>query len=166
MRIDAQITAHLRQQVVADFFLPILEGSELLAEVQATRLPLPLSATKRQTTFLRRANFCTFRSNSAPFTRSFSDRSVRQSSGMELNCGSDHDIHPRDSGRSAAFRSGKRVLPHRATRRARASCHIFFDFVRVANDTGVEGMQARFLSLILEIHCPPASSFSDDAQVD
>src|SRR5260370_24224838 len=31
-------------------------------------LPLPLSATNWQVTFLRRANFCTRRSNSAPLT--------------------------------------------------------------------------------------------------
>jgi len=35
MRIDLQIAAHLRQQVAADFLLPILEGGEFWAEVQA-----------------------------------------------------------------------------------------------------------------------------------
>src|SRR6267142_870213 len=40
MRIDIQIPAHLRKQVAADFFLPILEGGELFAEVQATMAAL------------------------------------------------------------------------------------------------------------------------------
>ncbi|MGP8243888.1 MAG: hypothetical protein ACLQVN_05140 [Bryobacteraceae bacterium] len=35
MRIDFQIPAHFRQQVAADFFLPILEGGEFFAAVQA-----------------------------------------------------------------------------------------------------------------------------------
>ena len=34
MRIDIQIPAHLRHQVAADFFLPILEGGVFFAEVQ------------------------------------------------------------------------------------------------------------------------------------
>ena len=36
MRIDVQIPAPLRQQVAADFLLPILEGGEIVAEVQAS----------------------------------------------------------------------------------------------------------------------------------
>src|SRR3982074_1361358 len=40
-----------------------------------------LVGQKRQVTFLRRANFCTRRSNSAPFIPLFSDRSVRPSNG-------------------------------------------------------------------------------------
>jgi hypothetical protein len=40
MRIDLQIPANLPQQVGADFFLPILQGSEFFAEVQATMAAL------------------------------------------------------------------------------------------------------------------------------
>src|SRR5437016_5809936 len=40
MRIDIQIPAHLRHQVAADFFLPILEGGVFFAEVQATMAAL------------------------------------------------------------------------------------------------------------------------------
>jgi hypothetical protein len=40
MRIDVQIPAHLRQQVAADFFLPILKGGEFFAEVQAAMAAL------------------------------------------------------------------------------------------------------------------------------
>jgi hypothetical protein len=48
MRIDVQIPAPLRQQVAADFLLPILEGGEIVAEVQATMAaftPIPYKQT-------------------------------------------------------------------------------------------------------------------------
>jgi hypothetical protein len=70
MRIDIRVPAHLCQQVAADFFIPILEGGEFFAEVEATMAALPLSATNWQVTLLRRANFLTRRSNSAPPHRS------------------------------------------------------------------------------------------------
>src|SRR2546428_2250457 len=46
MRIDVQIPAHLRQQVVADFFLPILKGGEFFAEVQAAMAAFSLVGQK------------------------------------------------------------------------------------------------------------------------
>jgi hypothetical protein len=46
MWIDIQIPAHLRQQVAADFFLPILEGGEFLAEVQAAMAALTFVSHK------------------------------------------------------------------------------------------------------------------------
>ena len=46
MRIDIEIAAHFRQQVVADFFLPILEGGEFLAEVQAAMAAFSLVGDK------------------------------------------------------------------------------------------------------------------------
>jgi hypothetical protein len=44
MRIDFQIAAHLRQEVASDFFLPILEGREFFAEVQAPMATLTFVA--------------------------------------------------------------------------------------------------------------------------
>jgi hypothetical protein len=52
MRIDIRVPAHLCQQVAADFFIPILEGGEFFAEVEATMAALPLSATNWQVTSL------------------------------------------------------------------------------------------------------------------
>jgi hypothetical protein len=46
MRIDIQIPAHLRQQVVTDFLLPILEGGEFFAEVQPAMAAFPLVGHK------------------------------------------------------------------------------------------------------------------------
>lgn len=40
--MDAEIPAHLREQVAADFLLPILEGREFSAEVQAAMAALAL----------------------------------------------------------------------------------------------------------------------------
>src|ERR1035438_2151108 len=62
-------------------FFRSLEGGEFFAEVQAPVTTLPLSPTNSQAIFLRRANRCTRRSNSAPFTDSVSDTYVRTSSG-------------------------------------------------------------------------------------
>src|ERR1017187_7084642 len=42
MRTDLQIPAHLRQQVAADFFVPILEGRVFFAEAQAAVAALSL----------------------------------------------------------------------------------------------------------------------------
>jgi hypothetical protein len=47
MRIDVQIPAHLRQQAAADFFLPILEGGEIVAEVQASMTAFTLIFRKQ-----------------------------------------------------------------------------------------------------------------------
>jgi hypothetical protein len=80
VRIDLKIPAHLGQQVAADFFLPILEGREFVAVIQAAVASLSLVTDKFTATFLLRANFCTRRSNSAPFTNPVSDSSVRVSS--------------------------------------------------------------------------------------
>jgi hypothetical protein len=46
MWIDIQIPTHLRQQVATDFFLPIFEGGEFLAEVQATMAALTFVSHK------------------------------------------------------------------------------------------------------------------------
>ena len=77
MLIDFQIPAHLCEQIAADFFLPILEGGEFFAKYKRPWLPLPLSRTNWQVTLRSRASFRMRRSNSAPFTASVSDTSVR-----------------------------------------------------------------------------------------
>jgi hypothetical protein len=46
MWIDIQVAAHLRHQVATDFFLPILEGGEFFAEVQAPVAALAFIAHK------------------------------------------------------------------------------------------------------------------------
>src|SRR5580693_4535967 len=81
MWIDVQVPAHLRQQVAADFFLPILEGGEIVAEIQTAHDCLYPAATNRQEIFLCRASLRTRRSNSPPFPSLVSDRSVRSLSG-------------------------------------------------------------------------------------
>jgi hypothetical protein len=46
MRINTQIAAHLRQQVAANFFLPILERGEFFAEVETPVTAFALIANK------------------------------------------------------------------------------------------------------------------------
>ena len=74
MWIELQIPAHFRKKVASNLFLPILVNSP--PKYKRPWLPLPLSATNLQFTFWCFAKFCTRRSNSAPFTVPFSDRSV------------------------------------------------------------------------------------------
>jgi hypothetical protein len=52
MRIDIQVPAHLRQEVAADFFLPILKGGEFFADVQATMAALTFIGHKLATDLL------------------------------------------------------------------------------------------------------------------
>lgn len=47
MRIDFEIPAHLGEEIAADLFPPILEGSEFLAEVQPAMAPLSFSSHER-----------------------------------------------------------------------------------------------------------------------
>jgi len=80
VRIDRQIRAHLGQQVAANLLLAVLEGGEFVAEIEAAVAALSLVGHKlAEVTFRLRANFRTLRSNSAPFTTSVSDSSVRVS---------------------------------------------------------------------------------------
>src|SRR5690348_17219514 len=85
MRIDIQIPAHLRQEVAANFFLPILKGGEFFTEVQAAMAALTTSGQKLASHLSAPRQLCSRRSNSAPFTILFSDRSVRASTGR-MNC--------------------------------------------------------------------------------
>lgn len=44
MPIDLQIAAHFNQQVAADLFLPVLQGSKFLAQIQTAMATLALIA--------------------------------------------------------------------------------------------------------------------------
>jgi IMP dehydrogenase len=52
MRIDIQVPAHFSQQVAADLFVPILEGGEFFAEVEATMAALTFIGHKLAGDFL------------------------------------------------------------------------------------------------------------------
>ena len=81
MRIDFQIPAHLRQQVAADFFLAILEGGEFFAEVQTAMAALAFIGHKLAGDFLAPRQLLYSPLEFRALHGTFSDRSVRASSG-------------------------------------------------------------------------------------
>ena len=68
VRVYIQIAAHFRQKVATNFLFSVFQGREFVANVQPSRLPLPLSLTKLQAKFRLPARRFISRSNSAPFT--------------------------------------------------------------------------------------------------
>ena len=89
MRIDVQIATHFRQQIVADFFLPIFQGRKFPAEVQTPVATFTFIAHIFAGNLPCLANLRTRRSNSAPYTTSSIGHLCPNVNGKVLNLGKD-----------------------------------------------------------------------------